>query len=137
MALLANLQIGDNDSKRYAQNYLVTEVHSHVFRRHNKYLPDSGSHCERLEITVVTPGKQDMTLIEWYTRQTSLSGRIVVELSGNGQGNTEQTHEILFNNAFCFRLSEAYHIDQSRRRMLSLAFEAEEMIIDGITFKCE
>lgn len=136
MALLANLQIGDNDNKRYARSYLVTDVICHVYRRHNKYLPDSKSQCERLEITVVTPGKQDLTLIEWYARQTTLSGRIVVELSNSGAGGVVQTREIYFNDAICFKLSEEYHIDQARRRILSLAFEAAELTINDINFKC-
>lgn len=134
---MANLQIGDNDNKRYAKSYLVTEVNCHVCRRHNKYLPDSKTCCERLEITVVTPGKQDLTLIEWYANQSSLSGRITVELSDSGPGGTVQTREIYFNDAVCFRLSEEYHIDQLSRRILTLAFEASEMTIDGVNFKCQ
>ncbi len=137
MALLANLQIGDNNTKRYAKTYLLTEVHSHVTRRHNRFLPDSPSRCERLDITVITPGKQDLTLIEWYTRQTSLSGRIVVELSDPGQGGAAQTREIYFNDAVCFKLNEEYHIDKTKRRVLSLAFEANELIIDDVVFNCE
>ena len=137
MALLANLQIGDNVNKRYAQSYLVTDVTCHVCRRHNKYLPDSRTCCERLEITVITPGKQDLSLIEWYTKRSSLSGRIVVELSDSGPGGTVQTHEIYFNDALCFKLSEEYHIDQASHRILSLAFEASEMTIDDVNFKCQ
>ncbi len=137
MALLANLQIGDNDTKRYAKTYLLNEVHSHVTRRHNRFLPDSPSRCESLDITVITPGKQDLTLIEWYTRQTTLSGRIVVELSDPAQGGVAQTHEIYFNDAVCFKLNEEYHNDQPKRRVLSLAFEAQELIIDDVLFNCE
>ncbi len=136
MALLANLQIGDNDTRRYAKSYLVTEVRCHVYRRHNKYLPDGPSRCERLEVTVVTPGKQDLTLIEWYVKQSSLSGRIVVEMS-NSQSSSDQPREIYFNDATCFKLEENYNIDQSSRRVLTLAFEADELTIDDIKFKCD
>ncbi len=137
MALLANLQIGDNVSKRYAKTYLLTEVHSHVYRTHNRFLPDSHSRCEHLDISVVIPGKQDLTLIEWYTKQTCLSGRIVVELTDSGQGGSVQTREIYFNDAMCFSLSEEYHIDQLKRRILTLAFEAGELTIDDVTFNSE
>ncbi len=137
MALLANLQIGDNVTKRYAKTYLLTEVHSHVNRSHNRFLPDSHPRCEHLDIEVVVPGKQDLTLIEWYTKQISLSGRIVVELTDPGQGGSVQTREIYFNDARCFSLQEEYHIDQSRRRVLTLAFEASELTIDDVTFNSE
>ena len=64
MALTATLQFGDNSIRRYSREYMVTDFKCHVARRHNNARPDSAPRCDRMELTVVAPGKEDLNLYE-------------------------------------------------------------------------
>ena len=134
MALLASLQLGDNDNKRYTKEYLVTEVKCHLVRPHNLYYADSKPRCERLELTVIAPGKEDLTLVDWYINQTSMSGRVVVSLSNEAKLGVGDTKEILFEDGMCFRLAESYDIDAGRRTMI-LSVITDSLTIDNVEFK--
>lgn len=134
MALLASLQLGDNDNKRYTKEYLVTEVKCHLVRPHNLYYADSKPRCERLELTVIAPGKEDLTLVDWYINQTSMSGRVVVSLSNEAKLGVGDTKEILFEDAMCFSLAESYDIEAGRRIMI-LSVIPGILTIDNVKFK--
>lgn len=122
MALIASLQFGDNESKLYWQSYTVCDVRCHTMRPHTRYVPDGDARCERIEVTVVAPGKQDLTLVEWYVNRSAMSGRVVIEVPSEPKFGTSTEKEILFENAVCFRLSEKYHIGGGYRRLLTLSF---------------
>ena len=134
MALIASLQFGDNESKRYSSTYTVCDVKCHMQRHHNAFQPDGHTQCERVDITVVAPGKEDLTLIEWYIKRLSMSGRVVIEMSGDANISVPASKEILFEDAVCFRMAEDYHIDNNRRRLLTLSFEADTLTLDNIVF---
>lgn len=134
MALLASLQLGDNENKRYTKEYLVSEVKCHVVRPHNLFYADSKPRCERLELTVIAPGKEDLTLVEWYINQTSISGRVVISLSNEAKLGVGDTKEILFEDGMCFRLAESYDIDAGRRTMI-LSVIPDSLTIDNVEFK--
>lgn len=135
MAIIAKLQFGDNASRRYAREYLVTDFKCHVSRRHNEARPDSRPRCESLELTVVAPGRDDLNLTEWYVGETCMSGRLLVELPAPSPNQPPQWKEVLFENGLCYGLAEDYHIDERVRRSLRLSIVAEEMTIDTIEFK--
>ena len=63
MAFSAVLEIGDNDAKRYYKQYLLTELRM-VFNRTYTVIPDGVARCERLELTVVAPSKDDLFMFE-------------------------------------------------------------------------
>lgn len=134
MSLSAHLQFGDNQIGIYTHDYLVVDCRFHFTRHHNYYLPDSDARCNKVEVTVVAPGKEDLNLYEWYIDQTTLCGRILFDLSNQSADGFETYKELSFEDALCFSLSEDYHIDKDRRRLLRLEFMADRMVIDNILF---
>lgn len=135
MSLSACLQFGDNDAGLYTREYLVVECLHHFSRHHNHFLPDADARCEKVELTVIAPGKEDLGLYEWYIDQTALCGQILFDLSGQGADDIAHYKALRFENARCFSLSEDYHIDNARRRILKLELAAEQVIVDDVMFQ--
>ena len=133
MALSAVLEFGDNNIKRYSKHYLVSDCRFVFARSYNGFSPEGATRCERVEVTVVAPGKDDLGLIEWFSSQDVQNGRIVISLSNDLKDNDSDTQIFYFEEAKCFSLSEYYDINVSRRRILKLAISAETMEIDGVT----
>ena len=133
MALTAVLEFGDNNIKRYSKQYLVSDCRFLFQRPNNGYSPEGSVRCERIEVTVVAPGKEDLGLVEWFSTQDVQNGRIVISLSNDLKDNDSDTQILYFEEAKCFSLSEYYDINVSRRRILKLAISAETMEIDGVT----
>jgi hypothetical protein len=135
MALIAALEFGDNNIGRYFKNYLVSDCRFVFKRPFNSYRPEGMARCERLELDVVAPGKDDLNLFDWYDQQGVQSGRIVISLAAEAKLDEKDAQVILFENAKCFSLSESYDINSSRRRNLKLAIEAETITVDNIIFQ--
>ena len=135
MALIAALEFGDNNIGRYSSSYLVSDCRFVFKRPFNSYRPEGIAHCERLELDVVAPGKNDLNLFDWYDKQGVQSGRIVISLAAEAKLDEKDAQVILFENAKCFSLSEDYDINSSRRRNLKLAIEAETITVDNIIFQ--
>ena len=133
MAFTAVLEFGDNNIKRYSKQYLVSDCRFLFQRPNNGYSPEGSVRCERIEVTVVAPGKEDLGLVEWFSTQDVQNGRIVISLSNDLKDNDSDTQILYFEEAKCFSLSEYYDINVSRRRILKLAISAETMEIDGVT----
>ena len=107
-----------------------------VFSRpYNSYRPEGMARCERLELDVVAPGKNDLNLFEWYDSQGVQSGRIVISLAAEAKLDEKDAQIIYFEDAKCFSLSENYDISTSRRRNLLLAIEAETITVDDVVFQ--
>ena len=120
--------------RRYSREYQLADFKCHVTRSHNEARPDGSARCERMELTVVVPGREDLNLYEWYVDQSVLSGRILVALPAPAPNQEAEWKEILFEDGVCFSFSEEYHIDVRLRRMLTLSIVAEDVIVDEITF---
>ena len=135
MALTAKIQFGDNSIGRYSREYLVTDFKCHISRSYNNARPDSIPRCDSMELTVVAPGKEDLNLYEWYVDCSSLSGRILIELSASAQNQAPEMKEVLFEDAVCYALSEEYRIDVNTRRCLHLSIAVEQLTVDTIPFK--
>lgn len=135
MALIASIQFGDNESKLYSHTYNVSNVRCRVMRPSSRYSPDGPSRFERIDITVVAPGKTDLNLLEWYVLRSVMTGRIVVSMSNEAKLDVASEKEIYFENAVCFELSEDYHIDNNQRRLLNLSFDAEVVTVDNVVFE--
>ena len=133
MALIAVLEFGDKNIKRYSKQYLVSDCRLLFARPFNGFTPESGTRCERVEVTVVAPGKDDHSLLEWFSAQTVQNGRIVISLANETNDKDSDTQVLYFEEAKCFSLSECYDINVSRRRLLKLAISAETFEIDGVT----
>lgn len=112
----------------------VTDCKYSVMRHHNCYFPDSDAWCGNVEVTVIAPGKEDLELFEWYSDLQVLSGCLVFDLSSQLAYEYTPQKTLYFEDARCFSLTEDYHIDQKRRRLLRLEFAAEKMTIDTISF---
>lgn len=134
MALTARLQFGDNESKVYPAEYLVADCHCHFVRHHNQFHPDADARCERVEVIVVAPGKENLNLFDWYISGNPLSGRLLFDLSSMHGGDFTASKELLFEDAYCFSLAEDYHVDSSNRRYLKLSFMAEKIIVNDVEY---
>ena len=105
MALTAYIEFGNNDSKRYFKQYMISDCYIVNEKPFNKFCPEGNASCERLEVSIISPGRDDLDLYEWYDTQN------------------------------CFRLSEHYDASTNRRRIIKLAIEAEKICIDEVEFK--
>lgn len=135
MAFSAVLEIGDNDTKRYNKQYLLTDFRL-VFSRAYNIVPEGATSCERLELTMVSADKSDLFLFEWFLRSNAITGRIIISLIGDVNDSTSENQEIYFEDATCFSLTENYDIDSSRRRSLKLALVSDKISIEDLTFNC-
>ncbi len=135
MALSAKLQFGNNQIGLYSKTYDVVECKCHFNRHHNFNRPDANAVCDRMELTVVAPGREDLNLYEWYIDQTSQSGKITFDLvtaSGNG---SQATKVIKFEDATCFSIAENYDIGKHCRRQLILEIIAEKISVENVEFE--
>ena len=132
MALTAVLEFGDNNIQQYSKQYLVADCRFEFDRSYNDFHPDSAVRCQRVEIVLPAPGKQDTTLYEWFNSRGVQSGRIVLELTGDAKNNAEEKQVLFFEDAICFSLAEEYDINSSRRRQLHLGIIADKMILDNV-----
>lgn len=135
MALTAVLQFGSNTTKRYYKQYMVSDCHIVHKRKYSKFCPEGSASCERLEVSIVSPGRDDLEIFEWYDSQNAQEGRIVITTTSVKASDSDSEHIIYFENAHCFSLSENYDISVARRRIIKLAIEAETIHIDDITIK--
>ena len=134
MSLLKKLQIGDNAVGRYTKEYLLVDYRCHTCRGHNEFRPNSDMSCERIEVTIIAPGVDDLSIYEWFINQTTFDGRLQIELpAALHQGSTEYK-EILFEEASCFSLEEHYEIGKNQRRVLKLGMIAGKVTIDGVEY---
>ena len=135
MAFSAVLEIGDNDTKRYNKQYLLTDFRLVLSRAYN-IVPEGATSCERLELTMVSADKSDLFFFEWFLRSNAITGRIIISLTGDVNDSTSENQEIYFEDATCFSLTENYDIDSSRRRSLKLALVSDKISIEDLTFNC-
>ena len=136
MALIAALEFGDNNVKRYIKQYLLADCRFVFDRPYNAFSPERSTRCERLEVVAVAPGKDDLTLFEWFSNQEVRDGRIVISLTGETMHNTPDPQVIYFENAKCLSLSEMYDLDNSSQRLVKLAIIADSIEIEDVEFKC-
>lgn len=131
--MIAYLQFGNNEIGKYSRQYLVKEVKCHYFREYNEYRPVADAFCESIEIDVFIPGKQDVSLYDWFIDDNSLSGRILIEQNDPLTEENKNFTEIKFENGVCFEMAEKYEID-STRRLLNIKFISTSVSVDGIDF---
>lgn len=134
MALLSSLEFGDNSSQRYIKSYNVTNVKSVCTRRYNQVRPDKEPQCETIELTLLAPDKNDLTLYKWYETGEPLSGRLRFTIVGL-KGSDKEEKELLFNDAQCYQLGETFDAQSNFRRLLHIAFKAKQTQICNITFE--
>lgn len=133
MSLLKKLQIGNNEIGKYTQEYLLLDYQCHTCRQHNDFRPEADKYCERIDMTIVAPGRENVHLYQWFISQASESGRILIELPPNANKDGEKK-DVRFENAIIYSLEEEFHFNKDRVRKLKLSIVAEQVIIDGVTF---
>ena len=133
MALIASLQFGDNDAGLYTKKYLVVDCHCSFRRSHNDLRPDGLAGCDSVELEVVAPSLDDMTLQDWFIDEDEMSGRIVFDYSSASDLDSPK-RVLLFEEARCFLLEERYDKDTRFRRLLKMAFEAETVTMENVEF---
>ena len=131
MALTAVLEFGDNNIRRYSKQFMVADCRFVFDRSYNDFCPEGDTRCDRMELFVVAPGKEDLTLFEWFADQSVLDGRITISLGATSDSSLD-SQEIYFEDAVCFALSEIYDIESSKRRLLKLSILARKICIDDV-----
>ena len=134
MSLLAVLEFGDNNIKRYSKQYLVSDCRFVFSKPHNGVQPNGELRCERIEVVVVAPGKNDLNLVEWFSSQGIENGRILISLAADSQNSADDSHVLYFNDAQCFSLSECYDINVQSRRLLKMGITAKNIVIDEVQY---
>lgn len=133
MSLLKKLQIGNNEIGKYTREYLLLDYKCHACRHYNEIRPDTDKFCERIDLTIVAPGREDASLYQWFISQSPESGRILIELPPNAKREGEKK-EVLFEDAVIYSLEEEFHFNTDRVRKLKLSIVAGKVTIDGVTF---
>ena len=135
MSLLKKLQIGNNEIGKYTNDYLLMDYKCHTCRHCNELRPDADKFCERIDMTIVAPGREDISLYQWFISQDAESGRIHIELPPSASQKGE-TKDILFENAMNYSIEEEFHFNTDKVRKLRLSIVAEQETIDGVTINC-
>lgn len=134
MQNILTLQLGDNASQHYSNEYLLVDCKCRIRKNFNHVMPEGDASCDEIILTVIAPDKSDLTLMDWYISQMSMSGRIVTSTFSATNGNDDEIREILFEDAACFAISEVYDISQKCRRILKLEIKPKVSSIDNIKF---
>lgn len=134
MTLSAILKIGDNAIGNYEKEYHVVSCRYKVSCGYNYRLPDTEAKNNSIEITLVSPGQEDLTIYDWYIKRMLLSGKIELEFSTQTQSQ-EGKKTVTFENASCFSMSESYDINERSLRLIKLELVAEKTTIDAIEFQ--
>lgn len=136
MSLSAILHFGNNTEQRYNSQYKLVDCKyrfsKHFNNRTNR--PDRDAKCGVVELTIIAPGKSDLNLYNWYIEREILSGYIEFELPSTEASSSTITKKLVFNDAYCFSLTEHYSILSNSQRVLKLEFVAEKMEIDSVKF---
>lgn len=135
MSLFANLYLGNNASGAYTNAYQVVQCEVKVSRHHNSYTPDGNPRCDQLILSVIAPGKNDLMLFEWYIDQTSLSGKVVVDLTNQSAKYDITKRTFKFEDAKCFSIDEIYNISDTNRHQLKLGIMVKKLEIDETEFQ--
>ena len=135
MSLFAKLYLGDNASANYAKEYKVVQCEVKVSRHHNSYTPDGNPRCDQLILSVIAPNKDDLMLFEWYIDQSTLSGKVVIDLANQSSKYDITTRTLKFEDAKCFSLAEPNKISTPNRHMLKLGIMVKKLEIDETEFQ--
>ena len=135
MSLFAKLYLGDNASANYAKEYKVVQCEVKVSRHHNSYTPDGNPRCDQLILSVIAPNKDDLMLFEWYIDQSTLSGKVVIDLANQSSKYDITTRTLKFEEAKCFSIAETYNISDTNRHMLKLGIMVKKLEIDETEFQ--
>ena len=95
MAFLSHLQFGDNSTGIYSRVYTLVDCHLHFMRHYNHFRPDTDARCEKVEVVVEAPGKDDLTLVGWYVNNEVYDGRILFDLPSKTSESSMQTAQTL------------------------------------------
>ena len=135
MALTARLQFGDNSTKTYPKEFLVENCHCHFSRHYNLAYPDADARCERVELTVIAPGRNDLSLYDWYINGDPMNGRVIFDLTPSVKATTQPAiGQLFFESAYCFSIAEDYKLGSRMRRLIKLSFVADTIMIDHVDF---
>ena len=134
MAFLSHLQFGDNSTGIYSRVYTLVDCHLHFMRHYNHFRPDTDARCEKVEVVVEAPGKDDLNLQEWYLNNEAQSGRVIFDLQSKTSSDTLQKL-VEFEGARCYSFEEEYHINIQRKRYYRLSIVAENITVNDTSFK--
>lgn len=134
MTLSVKLQFGDNITKHYNKEYLVVNYHNGIGRMYNAFNPLSTASDRDIQVTIVSPAKEDLSVHDWFATNSVMSGRLVFDIMDvNSPGGSILRH-FYFYDAQCVSLKDSYDTQSSVRRQLTLVFTPAKVKIEDISF---
>lgn len=131
--MIAYLQLGNNEIRKYSQEFLVKNVSCKFIRSHNENRPTEDAVCEAICISVYISGNEDGTLYNWFINGESQEGRVLILMSDPRKDEEDDTTIIEFSNAVCYEMKEEYEID-NKRRIITFGLIATDMKLDEVEF---
>ena len=95
MEVQAKLQIGDNGSHIYSKQYNVVNLTCHYKRLTSSSRPNTDALCENIDLTLVAPDMEDLSLYDWYISGDPLNGRVALDLS-DGKASADVSNSDLY-----------------------------------------
>ena len=135
MEVQAKLQIGDNSSHIYSKQYNVVNLTCHYKRLTSSSRPNTDALCENIDLTLVAPDMEDLSLYDWYISGDPLNGRVALDLSDGKASADGSNADLEFEEAYCYAIEEEYKIDGMMQRTVKLSIVASEVTFEGTTFK--
>lgn len=133
MALTSLLEFGNNSTKTYTKpEYIVKDCYYEFDRPYNDFRLGGAVRCQRLELVIDAPEKEDTELFNWFNSHNVKSGRITLKLAGDTKNNADEVQVMFFEDAICFSLGEEYDVNTSRLRQLRLGMMADELILGNV-----
>jgi len=133
MALLAALQFGDNDSKRYGTEILLARCNYQVTREYENFLPKTDAKVDHIDLDLIIEDNNNQKMYDWYIGGEPMSGRVVFQLA-SPVSDEILNKEVLFYDGYCYALSERYDILKSNRRYMRVSFTAEKVVINDVEY---
>lgn len=134
MNLLSKLQFGDNKTGLYNMTYLVVKCNFGVKRIYDSYTPNNTITCRDIEVTIVAPEDEDISIFSWYLKNEKRNGRVTFEILDLKHSGETQIRSLQFEDAQCVSIKEKYDIALKKRRQLTLVFTAFRIKIEDNVF---
>lgn len=137
MTLQTKLQFGDNATGHYTREYRVVSYHNGVGRMFHAFNPLTVARDTDIQITIVAPSKEDLSLYEWFVDNSMMSGRIVFDIMDVKSPGGILARSLYFYDAYCVTLKDRYDIHQKTRRMLTLVLTPAKIKVEEVEFERE
>jgi len=135
MNIITHIQFGNDSVGFFTNEFPVTELHTHFNRQYNAFHPSSKAICSSLDVSIVTPSKDNLFFQDWYISNGVRNGRLRLELMNlDAGGEFNSIRYIRFYDTQCYYLGERYDIKDKSLRIMDLKLKPGSCVIDEVPF---